>query len=87
MNALSSAVGIKVDFDMALPVIASVLYRELAKKMRGYAAAQAGHLFRELVNMPATVTVGPSEVTLRFHRRWPRSCGQYFARASRRQCQ
>jgi hypothetical protein len=69
MNALSSAVGIKVDFDMALLVIASGLYRQLAKKMRGYADAQAGHIFRDLINMPATVTVGASEVTVRFHRR------------------
>ena len=69
MNALSSSVGIKVDFDMALLVIASALYRQLAHKMRGYADAQAGHIFRDLINMPATVTVGPSEVTVRFHRR------------------
>ena len=69
MNALSSSVGIKVDFDMALLVIASGLYRQLAKKMRGYADAQAGHIFRDLINMPATVTVGTSEVTVRFHRR------------------
>jgi hypothetical protein len=69
MNALSSSVGIKVDFDMALLVIASGLYRELGHKMRGYADAQAGHIFRDLINMPATVTVGASEVTVRFHRR------------------
>jgi len=69
MNALSSAVGIKVDFDMALLVIASGLYRQLAQNMRGYADAQAGHIFRDLINMPATVTVGASDVTVRFHRR------------------
>ena len=69
MNALSSSVGIKVDFDMALLVIASGLYRQVAKKMRGYADAQAGHIFRDLINMPATVTVDASEVTVRFHRR------------------
>ena len=69
INALSSAVGIKVDFDMALLVIASGLYRQLANTMRGYADAQAGRLFRDLVDMPATVTVGDSDVTVRFHRR------------------
>ena len=69
INALSSSVGIKVDFDMALMVIASGLYRLLAKKMRGYADAQAGRIFRDLIEMPATVTVGASEVTVRFHRR------------------
>ena len=69
MNALSSAVGLKVDFDMALLVIASGLYRLLAEKMRGYADAQAGRIFRDLIDMPATVTVGATEVTVEFHRR------------------
>jgi len=69
MNALSSSVGIKVDFDMALLVIASGLYRLLARKMRGYADAQAGRVFRDLIDMPATITVSPSEVLVHFHRR------------------
>ena len=69
MNALSSAVGIKVDFDMALLVIASGLYRQLADKMRGYGDAQAKRIFRDLIDMPATVTLGDSEVTVEFHRR------------------
>jgi len=69
VNALSSAVGIKVDFDMALMVIASGLYRLLAKNMRGYADAHAGRIFRDLIDMPATVTVDQSSVTVRFHRR------------------
>ena len=41
MNALSSAVGLKVYFDIALLVVASGLYRLLARRMRGYADAQA----------------------------------------------
>jgi hypothetical protein len=69
INALSSSVGIKVDFDMALMVIASGLYRLLAHKMRGYADAQARRIFRDLIDMPATVTVAEQEVTVRFHRR------------------
>jgi hypothetical protein len=69
MNALSSTVGIKVDFDMALLVIASGLYRLLARKMRGYADAHADTIFRDLIDMPATVTVASKEVTVRFHRR------------------
>ncbi len=69
MNALSSAVGIKVDFDMALLVIASGLYRQLADKMRGYEDAQAKRIFRDLLDIPATVTVGDSEVKVELHRR------------------
>jgi len=69
MDALSSAVGLKVDFDMALLVIASGLYRLLARRMRGYGDAQARHLFRDLIDTPADVTVAGREVEVRFHRR------------------
>ena len=69
MDALSSAVGIKVDFDMALLVIASGLYRLLARRMRGYADAQARHIFRDLIDTPADVCVTDAEVQVRFHRR------------------
>src|SRR5574341_810629 len=69
MDALSSAVGLKVDFDMALLVIASGLYRLLARTMRGYADAQARQIFRDLIDMPATVEVTAAEVVVQFHRR------------------
>lgn len=69
MDALSSAVGFKVDFDMTLLVIASGLYRLLARRMRGYGDAQARHIFRDLVDMPATVDITARDVTVAFHRR------------------
>ncbi len=69
MDALSSAVGLKVDFDMALLVIASGLYRLLARRMRGYADAQARQIFRDLINLPATVEITEIGVAVAFHRR------------------
>ena len=69
MDALSSAVGLKVDFDMALLVVASGLYRLLARRMRGYGDAQARHIFRDLIDTPADVCVSGREVEVRFHRR------------------
>src|SRR4249919_3789384 len=69
MDALSSAVGMKVDFDMALLVIASGLYRLLARRMRGYAEAQARHIFRDLIDTPADVSISKRDVHVRFHRR------------------
>jgi hypothetical protein len=69
MNALSSAVGLKVDFDMALLVIASGLYRLLARQMRGYADAQARSVYRDLVDMPASVRIANDAVHVHFHRR------------------
>jgi hypothetical protein len=69
MNALSSAVGLKVDFDMTLLVLASGLYRLLAERLRGYGDAQARQIFRDIVEMPATITVTTTEVEVSFHRR------------------
>ncbi|MGP6190682.1 MAG: hypothetical protein ACLPSH_11500 [Vulcanimicrobiaceae bacterium] len=54
---------------MALLVIASGLYRLLARRMRGYADAQARHIFRDLIDTPADVTISEREVNVRFHRR------------------
>lgn len=68
-DALSSSVGMKVDFDMALLVIASGLYRILARRMRGYADAQARRVFRDLIDMPASIATTPAEVRVHFHRR------------------
>lgn len=69
MDALSSTVGLKVDFDMALLVLASGLYRLLARRMRGYADAQARQIFRDLVDIPAEVEITDQEVRVEFHRR------------------
>jgi len=69
MDALSSAVGLKVDFDMALLVIASGLYRLVARRMRGYGDAQARQIFRDLLDLPAEVEITEKEVRVEFHRR------------------
>ena len=69
MDALSSAVGMKVDFDMALLVVASGLYRLLARRLRGYADAKARSIFRDLLNTPADVEIDDKQVLVRFHRR------------------
>lgn len=69
MDALSSTVGMKVDFDMTLLVIASGLYRLLARKMRGYADSKARSIFRDLLDTPADVQIDEQEVLVRFHRR------------------
>lgn len=69
MDALSSAVGLKIDFDMALLVVASGLYRLLARRMRGYSDAQARHIFRDLIDMPANLNITEGQVSVSFHRR------------------
>src|SRR5271166_4396536 len=69
IDALSSSVGFKVDFDIALLVLASTLYRLMARRMRGYDDAQARQIFRDLIDMPADVAITENEIRVRFHRR------------------
>jgi len=69
IDALSSSVGFKVDFDMALLVLASGLYRLMARRMRGYNDAQARQIFRDLIDMPADIAITETEIRVRFHRR------------------
>ena len=69
IDALSSSVGMKVDFDMALLVLASGLYRLMANRMRGYDDARARQIFRDLIDMSADVAITNRQVTVRFHRR------------------
>jgi transposase len=69
IDALSSSVGFKIDFDMALLVLASALYRLMARRMRGYHDAQSRQIFRDLIDMPADVAITENEIRVRFHRR------------------
>ena len=65
----TSSLDSMVDFDLALLVIASGLYRMLARRMRGYADKQARQIFRDIIDMPADVRITKKEVHVRFHRR------------------
>src|ERR1039458_1696725 len=60
LDALSSMVGLKVDFDLQITLMASSLYRLLAEKVgAGYDHAQAKTLFRNLLDVSATVAIEP----------------------------
>src|SRR5215831_14092126 len=64
IDALSSSVGFKVDYDMALLVLASGLYRLMANRMRGYDDAQARQIFRDLIDMSADVAITNRQATV-----------------------
>jgi hypothetical protein len=58
LDALSSMVGLKVDFDLQITLMASSLYRLLAERIgREYERAQAKKLFRNLLDVSATVVI------------------------------
>jgi len=70
MDALSSAVAMKITCDLQLTLMASSLYRLLAAKIgHGYERAKSRHLFRDFVDATAQVTLGPKEIVVRFQKR------------------
>jgi transposase len=70
MDALSSAVAMKVNCDLQLTLMASSLYRLLAQRIgNGYAHAESRHLFRDFIQASAHVTVSKEEIEVRFQKR------------------
>jgi hypothetical protein len=70
MDALSSAVAMKVDCDLQLTLMASSLYRLLALKVQnGYQRARSRHLFWDFVDATALVTIEESAIEVRFQKR------------------
>ncbi|MBI5445738.1 MAG: hypothetical protein HY900_31545 [Deltaproteobacteria bacterium] len=70
MDALSSAVAMKVNCDVLLTVMASSLYRLLGRQVgNGYETAKSKHIFQDLVNGTGHVQVAEREITIRLHHR------------------
>lgn len=70
LDALSSMVGLKVDFDLQITLMASSLYRLMAERIgREYERAQAKKIFRNLLDVSATITVQEREVIVKLDKR------------------
>ena len=70
LDALSSMIGLKVDFDLQITLMASSLYRLMAERIgREYQRAQAKKIFRNLLDVSATVTVEEQEVIVKLDKR------------------
>ncbi len=70
MDALTSAVALKVNCDLQLTLMASSLYRLLGSRLgHGYETAKSRHLFRDFVDATAQVMVTEREVVVRFQKR------------------
>jgi hypothetical protein len=70
LDALSSLVGLKVDFDLQLTLMASSLYRLLAERVGGlYKQGEAKTLYEHLLAVSATVTVQESDVIVQLKKR------------------
>ena len=70
MDALSSAVALKVNCDLQLTLMASSLYRLLAAQIvNGYEHAKSRHLFQDFVDATAQITLTPDQLIVRFQKR------------------
>lgn len=70
MDALSSAVAMKVNGDLMLTMMASSLYRLLGASIgRGYETARSNHIFRDFVDATATIDLTEKEVIVQFQKR------------------
>jgi hypothetical protein len=70
MDALSSAVAMKVNCDLQLTLMASSLYRLLAVRIgNGYEVTKSRHLFRDFINASAEVSITRREIVVQFQKR------------------
>lgn len=70
MDALSSAVPMKVNCDLQLTLMASSLYRLLGMEIgKGYGTATSRHLFRDFVEATAQIHIHEQEIVVRFQKR------------------
>jgi hypothetical protein len=70
MDALSSAVAMKISCDLQLTLMASSLYRLPAVRIgHGYESAKSRHLFRDFIDASAGIAIDEDDVAVRFQRR------------------
>ncbi len=70
MDALCSAVALKVNLDLQLTLMASSLYRLLGAQIgHGYETAKSRHLFRDFIEATARIVITKNAVAVHFQKR------------------
>jgi hypothetical protein len=70
MDALSSAVALKVNCDLQLTLMASSLYRLLGTQIgEGYEHAKSRHIFRDFIDAAAVIQIDPNTISVIFQKR------------------
>jgi len=70
MDALSSAVAMKVDCDLQLTLMASSLYRYLAQQIgHGYETVKSRHIYRDFIDASAQVVIGERDILVKYQKR------------------
>jgi transposase len=69
LDCLCSDVRLNVDFDLTLTVLADLLYRNLAERLKGFARAGPARLFRKFVDTPGVIEITAEGVIVRLSKR------------------
>jgi transposase len=69
LNCLCSDVRLNVDFDLTLTVLADLLYRGLADRLKGFDRAGPSKLFRKFVDTPGDIEVREKEILVHLRKR------------------
>jgi hypothetical protein len=70
MDALSSAVALKVNCDLQLTLMASSLYRHLGQRIgNGYETVKTRHLFRDFIDASAQIEMETETISVHFQKR------------------
>jgi transposase len=64
LDCLCSDVRLNVDFDLTLTVLADLLYRRLAERLKGFGRTSPSKLFRKFVDTPGDIKITAKEVVV-----------------------
>jgi len=69
LDCLCSDVRLNVDFDLTLTVLADLLYRKLAERLKGFVRAGPPKLFRKFVDTSGAIEITRKEVVVHLSKR------------------
>jgi hypothetical protein len=69
LDCLCSDVRLNVDFDLTLTVLADLLYRGLAERLKGFGPASPSKVFRKFVDTPGVIEITAKGILVRLSKR------------------
>jgi hypothetical protein len=69
LDSLCSDVRLNVDFDLTLTVLADLLYRALAGRLKGFGQASASKVYRKFVDTPGVIEITANGIIVRLSKR------------------
>jgi hypothetical protein len=69
LNLLSSSIVVKVDFDLTMTILASTLYRLLARELRGFETLTAKGLYRNFIDNGAEIEITQTQINIQLQKK------------------